>query len=415
MTMQEQYSVLRQPVRRLNIKIDLLNENDVIVGSFNGIVIDGNISLDGSSTYRRSGNFTMVFDKKYNLLPSPSSKIWLNKRLGLSIGLKNYFDEIIWFDMGRFAISDVDLNLNTIEKTISCNLLDYCSFLDGTLGGVLSHQTIIPEGTPISEAIKSLVSQLGKFSIEDVSISGETLVTPYTIEKASGTSMYDLVKELLELYMGWDFYFDENGYFIVEKIKDKSNDSVVETFDSSDKDFTLNSSSKIDFKNVRNSFFIWGRQLNDGTKIKWVYRNRWSRDNYSDLDLLTDKQIGDITYIVSEDKSYVWSGVNWDLLDFKTIPMFSIEQIGEKIHTYESDQLFNEEQAKLRCEYELKQKSNFAETISFDIVPLYYLGIFNKISIDNGNEIKSDYLINNISVPLDISSSMSINASKIYN
>ena len=41
----EQYSVLRQPVRRLNIRIDLLNEKDVVLDSFEGITTSGNIVL----------------------------------------------------------------------------------------------------------------------------------------------------------------------------------------------------------------------------------------------------------------------------------------------------------------------------------------------------------------------------------
>ena len=80
MATQEQYNVLRQPIRKLHIKLDLLNENDVIVDSFEGIATDGTISLSNQSTYRRSGNFTMVLDKKYNLIPKPDSKIWFNKR-----------------------------------------------------------------------------------------------------------------------------------------------------------------------------------------------------------------------------------------------------------------------------------------------------------------------------------------------
>ena len=87
MITQNQYNVLRQPTRNLNIKIDLINENDIIVDSFEGIATEGTINLDGNSTYRRSGNMTMVFDKRHNLLPKPDSKIWLNKRIGIHIGL----------------------------------------------------------------------------------------------------------------------------------------------------------------------------------------------------------------------------------------------------------------------------------------------------------------------------------------
>ena len=39
MITQQEYMVLKHPIRHLNIKIDLLNENDVIVGSFEGIAI----------------------------------------------------------------------------------------------------------------------------------------------------------------------------------------------------------------------------------------------------------------------------------------------------------------------------------------------------------------------------------------
>ena len=62
--------------------------------------------------------------------------------------------EVVWFDMGRFAISDVELNFSTVDKTMSCSLLDYCAFLDGTLSGILSHKIVIDEGTPISDTIK---------------------------------------------------------------------------------------------------------------------------------------------------------------------------------------------------------------------------------------------------------------------
>lgn len=412
MVTQNQYNVLRQPTRNLNIKIDLINENDIIVDSFEGIATEGNINLDGGSTYRRSGNLTMVFDKKYNLLPSPSSKIWFNKRLGMKTLVKNYFNDYVPFNIGRFAINEVDFNFNASEKTISCQISDYMSFLDNTLGGSISHKTVIKEGTPISEALKSILIGLVKFSIEDIKIGDMDLTLPYTIEKESGSSVYDLIKELCEIYMGWDYSFNTQGYFIVEKIRDKSGDPVVELFDGSDKDFILNSSTKINFENVRNSIYVWGRQLSDGTQIKWVYRNRWARQSYSDLNSLTDKQKGDICYIAGEG-SYIWND-SWELLDFNVIPEFNIESIGEKVHVYSDDKIFNDTQAKLRAEYELQNQSNFAETINFSIVPLYYLKPNDKIYINIDNKINGYYLIESITIPLDISSPMNINARKLY-
>ena len=415
MVTQNQYSVLRQPTRHLNIKIDLINENDIIVDSFEGIATDGSISMDGNSTYRRSGNMTVVFDKKYNILPSPESKIWFNKRIGIYVGLKNYFDEIVWFNMGRFAITDVNLNFNTAEKTMSCTLSDYMAFLDGNLGGTLSHQTVIPVDTPISEAIKSTLTGLGKVSIEDIKIDGVDLMLPYTIEKPSGSTVYELIKEMLDLYMGWDFYCNENGVYVVEKIRDKANDPVVEVFDGTDKDLTLNSQPKVDFKHTRNSIYIWGRQLDDGKQVKWVYKNKWARNNYSDLNGLTDKEKGDICHITLENSSYAYGGDGWSLLDFRVIPQFNIEQIGEKIYSDSNEKIFAEEQAKLKAEYELQQRSNMAETVSFSCVPLYYLQPLNKININIDNLIQGSYLINSVSIPLNIEGEMTIEARRLYN
>lgn len=414
MITQNQYNVLRQPTRHLNIKIDLINENDIIVGSFEGIATDGQINLSGDSTYRRNGNMTMVFDKKYNILPAPDSKIWFNKRIGIHIGVRNYFDEMIWFNMGRFAIDEVELNFDSAEKTLSCQLKDYVSLIDGTLAGNLSHKIIIDEGTPITEGIRQSLIGLGQVSIENIQINNMSLIMPYTIEKAIGSTVYDIVKELVELYMSWDFFVDENGYYTVEKIRDKSNDAIIETFDGSNKDFSLTANTSIDFKNIKNSIYIWGRQLEDASQVKWVYRNRWVRNNYSDLDSLVDKQKGDICHILSENNSYMYNSGAWELLDFKVQPSFCIEKIGEKVWSENFDNIFNETQAKMRAEHELEQKSNMAEKVSFSCVPLYHLQPNKKIYMNIDDEISGFYLIESISVPLDISTSMSITAKKLY-
>lgn len=415
MATQDQYNVLRQPTRQLNIKIDLINENDIVIDSFEGIATEGNISLSSESTYRRNGNFTMVFDKKYNLLPSPTSKLWFNKRIGIHIGIKNYFDEIIWFNLGRFALAEGSLDFNQATRTISCQIFDYMAFLDGSLGGVLSHQTIIEEGTPISNAIKSTLEGLVKVSIGDIKIDNMDLTTPYTIERSAGNTVYDLIKELIELYMGWDFYFDENGYFVVEKIKDKKNDPVIEIFDGSDKDLSLNSNINIDFKNVYNAIWVWGRQLEDGTQIKWNYKNKWVRNDYSDLSGLADVENGDICHIANEDKSYMWDGDDWEKLDFRVIPQFNIESIGEKTYVYNSESIFNDEQVRLRCEYELTiNNSNMAEKINFSCVPLYNLKPQQKISVNINDLGQKDYIIESITIPMSFNGSMGISARRLY-
>jgi hypothetical protein len=46
-------------------------------------------------------------------------------------------------------------------------------------------------------------------------------------------------------------------------------------------------------------------------------------------------------------------------------------------------------------------------------VPIYHLDVNQRISIENEEaNIKGDYIINNITVPLDLGSTMTINASR---
>ena len=111
----------------------------------------------------------------------------------------------------------------------------------------------------------------------------------------------------------------------------------------------------------------------------------------------------------------MWNGEDWELLDFNVVSQFNIENIGEKIFSYNDDNIFNDIQAKLRCEYELINQSNFAEEISFSCVPIYLLDVNNKIRIkDKDTGIMGDYLVKNISQSLNFDGTMNIKATKIY-
>jgi len=151
---QSNYNLLKTPTRYLYVKINLLNDNDIIIDSLEGISIDGSLNIDSESTYRRTGNLTMIVEN--DLIPSPTSKIWFNKRIQILIGLKDYNDNITWFPQGKYSIKSCDLDLDKSDKTISFECLDYMSFLDGTLSGRLSNETeILAEGITINEALQA--------------------------------------------------------------------------------------------------------------------------------------------------------------------------------------------------------------------------------------------------------------------
>lgn len=415
---QKQYALLYKNMtgRQLHIRIDLFNDKDIKIDSFEGVAISGNIDLDGNSTYRRTGGISTILES--NLLPKPDSKIWFNKRIKVFIGLSDWDDNIVWYDMGKFAIDKITAKNSQTDKSLDINMLDYIAFLDGTLSGYLSHETklIAESGVKINEAIRTSVEHLPKVIIDDFKIEGLDVEIPYDLEFNPNGTVYDVVKSLTDLYMSQEFFFDTDGAFRVQRIRDRSSDPIMWDFTEDNMDLSIDYVNEINMSNVKNSFYVWGAvDKNTGMQTYWVYRNRWAREYYSDLSGLTDKQKGDICHIKNENNSYVWNDTMWELLDFKVIPIFNIEQIGEKIWSYSDTKIFTEQQAKLRAEYELENQSNFAETISFSTVPIYLLEPNQKIKIcDKDSGISGEYLITSISHGLTPDSVSSIQAKKIY-
>lgn len=415
---QKHYALLFKNMtgRHLHIKIDLYNDQDVKIDSFEGISTSGSINLGSDSTYRRTGSLSMILNKL--LLPKPESKIWFNKRIKISIGLSDFNDEIYWYDMGKFAIDKVSAKSSQTDKSLEMNLLDYVAFLDGVLGGYLSHETQLTAklGIPIRDAIITTLSSLPKVMIDNITVEGLEALIPYDMTFNPNGTIFDIVKQILELYMGNEAFFDVDGTFRVQKIRDRSGDSVVWDFTIDNMDLSIDYVNKINMGNVKNSLHVWGNTSEStGIQTYWVYRNRWSRKKYDDLINLTDKQKGDICFLTEEGQSYMWDGNNWGLLDFNVVPIFNVESIGEKIWSYSDNKIFNEMQAKLRCEFELTNQSNFAEIISFSCVPIFLLETNQKIRIkDDDTGINGDYIITNISIPLGIDGTMSIQCRKLY-
>lgn len=413
---QEQYLALKQPTRHLRIKISILNFYNVVIATVSGLAISGNINISADSPYRRNANLTLLVNKKDNLIPKPDSKIWFDKKAGIEVGIDNYKGETIWFNLGKYAIMDCQLSEESpVETVMNLELADMMAFLDGTLGGSLVNKTkIYNKDTTVTQAISSILTGLAPYSIDKIMINDiDEALLPYDIEAPVGMTVYALVKELVDLHMGYEFYFDENGYLIIQKIKDRKSDGYA--WDFTETDLTLTSQNKINFQNVKNDVWVYGRTDEYGVQIIKNYCNRYKRDDISQRDLISDMVINDICYVTSEDKSYIYNGTSWDSLNFNVNPLFNAENIGYKPRTYEDSNVFTVGQAELRCQYELENNSNFAETISFNTVPIYSLDVNNKVKLNKESvNIIGDYLVESVSISLDIQSPSSISAKKLY-
>lgn len=388
------FKVHLYPNRIIKVKLDLLNYEEFKIGELEGKLINGSYAIDRNSASRRMCNITFVLDSP-NFIPNQNSYIWLNKKFRLFIGIQDIItNEFIWFNKGIFLMNKPELSLSDSASEITIQGLDKMCLYDGTLAGTFSHPyklsniestEIIDEGLEteetiityrtINDGIYGTLYAYGerKFKMDDFKINDEFVTMPYSIEKNAGDNVFNVIKELAELYMDWsEIFFDTDGFFVFEKNKERTNDPIIWNFD--EVDFTLNYKNSPDFENIKNHIQIWGRLTDDKYQVMATLKNEDLENPYS------------------------------------------IPNIGEKIFAYSNDKIFTDEQAVLRAEYELQKHSNLKETINLSCVPIYLLDVNNLIYINQPKiGIVGTYLINQVNCNLGPEGTMDITAYKIYN
>lgn len=101
-----------------------------------GICTGGSLTVDGTSTIRRTCSLQMISDNIF------SQEYWCFKnKFKLMIGVRNLVDsnypDIIWFPQGIYVITDFSSNISTTGTTISISGKDKMCLLDGSIGGKL--------------------------------------------------------------------------------------------------------------------------------------------------------------------------------------------------------------------------------------------------------------------------------------
>lgn len=371
---QTDYDLVQMKVRNTRIKVDVLNFNFQTVNSLEGCVIDGSISVYATSDIRRTCNLTLAIERSDKMI-SPGGELWLDKFIRIYEGIDNPRDNgnTVWWNMGIFLINNPNTVYNVNTRTVSFEGLDLMAKLTGRRNGQLpAVATVVYAGSKIADVVKQTITQLGgfkKYIIEDV---GYTI--PYDIKKDMGSTIYDLLVEIRDLYSDWEMFFDVDGVFHWQRIPDGENEPVVVDFDQLNQPLIISDNIDVDFENVKNNIIVYGRLLDNGEQVMATAKDTIESSPYN-----IDK-IGQINYIVDDERIY------------------------------------NNDLAAQRARYELFLHARMNDAIVLEVVPIYWLNDVN-IKINYTNEkigIVGEYLIKSLEIPLGISSSMTINAVKVY-
>ena len=405
------YRVLNQNIRKIFIEVSILDSKGISLGVLKGYTLDGMVTLSSDNSYRRSGHLVMVLTSAWDV----KKLFWFNTKARLRIGMKDFLtDEIFWFSLGEFAVKNMSISREMSGNTVELQLLDNMAFLDGSLGGIITNEIRFEakNNIPIHEAVKTILSSVGitKTSVEPIMVNNEVKNIPYNLEFPEGTVISEILKSLINLYQGYEGFFDVDGIFVLRRIRDRKNDISLYKFSKDGSKLSMGNIQNFDFGKVKNSIVINGYKDNYGVQVTYRCRNRYSRNDMVSLSLISDAIKGDICYVVFENKSYIYNGTTWDLLNFNVTPVFNIENIGLKPLVIEDGNVFNLEQAKTMAEFYIFTNSNLGEEVNITTVPVYGLDVNNKITTDE----LGDCLVRSLNVPLNISETMTVMATKIY-
>ena len=252
---QTDLDLLRQRVKTIYTKIQLLNDQMNVLDEIEGAFIDGSVSIDSTSDIRRTFDGTiLVKDSSY--MTAETSRVWLDRKIKVFIGfLHQRTNEVKWYSLGIYNFCDNSFTYDATTKTLKVSCLDLMSGLNGELGGTLiGSETQIPEGSDIRDAMVKTVTSLG--GVRRYRIGYQTSTVPYDMSWDTGTTVWEILEELRDLYYSYEMFFDEDT-FVCQRVPMNNEEPLVLTNDVFDK-CVISESLTNSFSEVKNVIEVWG-------------------------------------------------------------------------------------------------------------------------------------------------------------
>lgn len=292
------YSIIRSPIMRRNYRIYLLHEDETIKKEITEYVLStGNIEKNGESGQRRSTTLTFAnilvykqafdnyktygqFSKNKEVLRNPLrafDDFENNAKIKIVTEIK--IGEIKYeFDEGIFVIFDPQLSNYSGNNSLTLQLYDKFSLLDGTIDGKGELDYEVPVNTPIYEAIRQLLrlpknNRGESFDVKEIifPIKYMNELLAYTIKKTSDNSIGELIKEMA-LSISCDVGYNVNGNLeITDSLEDMDYHYRHVAWEFKDNEWQ-NPSINIKRSQIKNKVIVVGANIN-GYLCKGVAEN----------------------------------------------------------------------------------------------------------------------------------------------
>lgn len=459
-----QFRSVMQNIQSRYIRLELLNFQYQTVDTVEGICTSGSFSIDANSDIRRTGNIVLVVTNSSFEVAS-GSKVWLDKYVRAWVGISNLATgNIEWTNCGIYIIDAPNYQYDLSTNTLTLSLLDLMAKLTGVRNGYLEGlPVILSAGENIRQTIIDILA-LGGFTQYVVEEAPTPGVIPNDLEFSQGATIYDLLDGLKNIYPDYEIFFDVNGTFFYKPIPTGEGDPVL-VDDTLWKNIVTSEGIDVDFQNVKNSIEVYGRThdpahfstettisdsiitltISDVTEYTedMIYGFTLS-DNpgYTDMSLqinelsslpitldngvtsaVIESESGEVYYCVQYKGTY-WNWLGhlqaYGIAEDTNLnsPFYINGTVGKiRLPLYGGDyeNIFSDDLARQRADYELWLHTNMNNTIQLSCVPVPWLDVNILVNYTlQRNGLLEQYLIKAINFGLAPTDSMTITLMKFY-
>ena len=291
----EDLMLVLQHSQTIQLKIEVLDQNQKIIGTILGIV-NGSMSINGEADVRRTVNFVVQPALTEHISLTETSLLWLNKDIRMFIGLLNIrTKQFKYYPLGYYVYTDTSGTYDAATNSLTVNCSDFIKKLDGTkngqLGAFIIRYPAYKENEKTGEIIEHNIirnavietleklAQITNYRIDDIGEykgipeyndewekyreeNESTWNTiPFDQEFSAGCSVLSILTAFRDLYPNYEMFFDmETNIFVCQLKPMCYEDDVLLDNDFIQKVF-ISENTFVDMTTVRNICEVWGQVI----------------------------------------------------------------------------------------------------------------------------------------------------------
>ena len=459
MRTQDEYNVTKQQIRDMYVTVDLLNYQYEKVDEISGEVVGSpSFSINADSDLRRSLSISIVpTDSSFDI--KQGNKIWMDKYVRPFVNIKKEgTNEYVKTNLGTYMINNPESVISLTEEIINLNCIDLMAKMTGLRNGNLEGVPyVIPQGSNVKKVLIELVTLCGftKYVIEEC-----TYEVPNEIKVDVGGTVFDIIKQLVDIDPNYQVYFDVDGIFHYEKMPTGKNQQSMITDDLWES-VLLTYTVSTDYESVKNVIEVVGgthdvsnfssetvlsgstynlnivnvSAISDGLKVGFVAPNRVSNpsinvnnlgtkrlknEDGTEPDMYDEEDVYYVARYSAKKGYYIYLGkvtpYGYMEDDNPESPFYIRGTLGKirlVLSGGEYDNISSDDLAQQRAVYEFYRRCRLQDTITLTCVPIFWIDVNILVEITIEDEIKK-YLVKNVNTNLDISGTQTITLMTYY-